>query len=72
MSNSYFYRCTRCLFPNTKPDLELEKGKQCGACNYTDYYQKIDWTKRERDLMVRIEKVKNNKKIQIHMIVLLQ
>tara|TARA_B100001248_G_scaffold87105_2_gene63911 strand:+ start:1974 stop:3113 length:1140 start_codon:yes stop_codon:yes gene_type:complete len=50
------------LFPNTKPDLELEKGKQCGACNYTDYYQKIDWTKRERDLMERIEKVKNNKK----------
>ena len=63
MSNAYFYRCPRCLFPNTKPDLELEKGKQCGACNYTDYYKNIDWKKREADLMQRLAKYKKETKI---------
>ena len=50
MSENYFFRCTQCLLPNTKPDLELQKGKKCGACNYTEYYNKIDWKKRESEL----------------------
>ena len=62
MSNTYFYRCPRCLFPNTKPDLELEKGKQCGACNYTDYYKNIDWKKREADLTQRLAQYKKETK----------
>jgi len=62
MSEDYFYRCIRCLFPNTKPDLELQRGKQCGACNYTDYYDKINWNERESELLKRIEKIKNDRK----------
>jgi len=25
MSQDYFFRCTKCLLPNTKPDLELQQ-----------------------------------------------
>lgn len=62
MSDNFFFRCSKCLLPNTKPDLELKKGQQCGACNYMDYYNKIDWKKREIDLIQRIEKIKKNRK----------
>ncbi len=62
MSENYFFRCTKCLLPNTKPDLELQKGKQCGACNYTEYYNKIDWKKRESEILKRIKKIKDNNK----------
>mgnify|MGYP001422589519 CR=1 FL=1 len=64
MAQDYFYRCIRCLLPNTKPDLELEQGKQCGACNYTDYYNQIDWAKRESELLKKIEKIKDSRTSQ--------
>ena len=62
MSDPYFFRCINCLFPNTKPDLELEKGNRCGACNYTDYYNNIDWVERNSELLQRVEKIKDTRK----------
>ena len=62
MSENFFYRCIRCLLPNTKPDLVLKRGHQCGACNYIDYYNKIDWNKRETDLIQRVKLVKEKRK----------
>ena len=58
-----FYRCKKCLFPSTKPDLHFDEKKICMACKYTDYYQKIDWKKREKEFYELINKIKSDKQI---------
>ena len=33
-----FYRCKKCLFPSTKPDLHFDGKGICMACIHVDYY----------------------------------
>jgi len=53
-----FYRCKKCLFPNTKPDLFFDKDGICQACKYVDYYRKIDWNGRREKFDKLIESIK--------------
>ena len=52
-----FYRCKKCLFPSTKPDLHFDEKIICMACKYVDYYKKIDWQKREKEFFKLIDKI---------------
>jgi len=42
-------RCIKCLFPDTKPDLEFTDGV-CSACLYHESKKDIDWDKRRMEL----------------------
>ncbi len=53
--NNLIYRCKRCLFPNTKPDLHFDDEGVCLACKYTGYYDEIDWDEREKELLTIVE-----------------
>jgi N-acetyl sugar amidotransferase len=44
------FRCTRCLYPNTKPDLWFEDGV-CSACLAFDKRKEIDWDARKTDFL---------------------
>ena len=39
--------CTRCLYPNTKPDLTFNEEGICSACIAFDQREQIDWKERE-------------------------
>lgn len=45
-----FIRCTRCCYPNTKPDLYFDENGVCSACLNFDKAKQIDWEAREQDL----------------------
>ncbi len=40
--------CTRCLYPDTKPDLSFDSEGVCSACNSFDLRKIVDWDKREK------------------------
>ena len=51
--------CTKCLFPETKPDLFFNESGICSACvaaNEKDL--SIDWNQREKDFFTIVEKYK--------------
>ena len=43
--------CIKCLFPETKPDLEFNKEGICNACTNYLNRPKIDWDKREKEFL---------------------
>lgn len=45
MHNSFF-RCRKCLFPSTKPDLHFDENQVCLACKFTDESKVIDFEER--------------------------
>lgn len=50
--------CTRCLYPDTKPDLSFNEEGVCSACLAFDARKEIDWGKREdefRKLRVKLD-----------------
>lgn len=44
------FRCSRCLYPNTKPDLHFRDGL-CSACMAFDAREKINWPAREAEFL---------------------
>lgn len=53
-----FFRCYRCLYPNTKPDIWFDETGLCSACIAYDKRKLIDWDKRREEF---IELVCNNR-----------
>ena len=51
--------CTRCLLPDTKPDLEFDKNGVCFACLGADEKEQIDWDKRKEELKKILNKHKS-------------
>ena len=43
-------RCTRCLYPTTKPDLHFDEHGVCSACRSFDRRKEIDWAARKQDI----------------------
>lgn len=41
--------CTRCLYPDTKPDLFFDEEGVCSACRSFERRQSVDWDERRRD-----------------------
>ena len=55
-----FFRCAKCLLPNTKPDLRFHQGGQCSACLNYEVRRNIDWKAREEQFIGHFEKNKRN------------
>jgi len=54
--------CSRCLFPETKPDLAFDEQGVCSACLAADEKHKgIDWQKREREFKEIVDYYKKPK-----------
>lgn len=41
--------CTRCLYPDTKPDLSFDEAGVCSACKAYENRVQIDWEAREKE-----------------------
>jgi N-acetyl sugar amidotransferase len=60
-NNQEFFRCRRCFYPSTKPDLEFSQEMICGACRFRDYEDSIDWDKRKDDFLRLAEEMKEKR-----------
>lgn len=54
--------CTKCLYPDTKPDLTFNDEGVCSACIAYEEREDIDWSKRQKDFAELCEEVKKKKK----------
>ena len=53
--------CTKCVMPNTKPDLNFDENGICDACNsQQDKNSTIDWKKREQEFLSLIKQYKKH------------
>jgi N-acetyl sugar amidotransferase len=52
--------CKKCLFPDSKPQLEFDENDVCDACRYAEEKEIIDWNERKNDLKKILEKYKKN------------
>jgi len=53
--------CTKCIMPNTKPDLHFDSKGVCDACrSQEDKNSNIDWEAREKDFLSLVEQYKSN------------
>src|ERR1700690_478665 len=48
--------CTRCVMPDTKPDLILDDEGVCNACRAYENRKAVDWDARKRELLTVIDK----------------
>lgn len=51
--------CTRCVMPETKPDLFFDDGGTCDACRSAQLKNSIDWDKRQTEFVELIEKYRS-------------
>ena len=47
--------CTRCLYPDTKPDLHFDDEGVCGACRSFEQRTAVDWQKRKQEFLDVVE-----------------
>ena len=43
--------CTRCIMPDTKPDLLLDEAGVCNACRSYERRHQVDWAQRHQQLL---------------------
>jgi N-acetyl sugar amidotransferase len=48
--------CKRCTISNQRPRIQFDKEGICSACNYSEYKNKINWKKREDELLFLLDK----------------
>src|SRR4051812_23085134 len=48
--------CTRCVLPETKPDLHIDDDGVCSACRAFEARTEIDWDERRRELLEVLER----------------
>ena len=51
--------CTRCLIPNSKPDISFNEKGICNACINFENRVEIDWEARKKELKNILDKYKN-------------
>lgn len=58
MSDTIKY-CTKCVMPETKPDLWFNEDGVCAACQFFEQRDEIDWTSRQKELEEVVEKYRS-------------
>ncbi len=43
--------CKKCVISNQRPRITFDENGICSACNYVEEKKKIDWDKRESELL---------------------
>lgn len=51
--------CKKCLFPDTKPELEFDENGVCSACRNAELKDEIDWDSRRKELEQIFEKYRS-------------
>src|SRR3989338_4736051 len=51
--------CTRCVLPNTKPDLNFDAEGICAACRNYENRTEVDWIKREKELIAIFDRYRS-------------
>ena len=51
--------CKKCLYPNTKPQLQFDERGICSACNNHKLKDEVNWVKKKEDLLLILEKYKS-------------
>ena len=50
--------CKKCLYPDTKPQLNFDENGVCDACIAAEKKEQIDWDERKEELKQLVEKYK--------------
>ena len=58
MSDKIKY-CTKCVMPETKPDLWFNEEGVCAACQYFEERAEVDWDARQKELEAVVEKYRS-------------
>lgn len=51
--------CTRCIYPDTKPDLQLDQEGVCSACRSFENRKAVDWSSRQNEFLELLEKYRS-------------
>ncbi len=51
--------CTKCLYPDTKPDLHFDEHGVCNACRAYENRAEVDWDARKNEFLEIIERYRN-------------
>ena len=51
--------CKKCLYPDTKPQLNFDDNGVCDACRWAEQKEKVDWDSRKKDLAAILEKYRS-------------
>lgn len=51
--------CSRCVMPDTKPDLILDEEGVCNACRSYERRKEVDWDAREKELVEVVARYRN-------------
>jgi len=51
--------CTRCVMPETKPDLRIDKDGVCSACRYYEGRAAVDWDRRKSELLSILDRYRS-------------
>jgi len=51
--------CTRCLYPETKPDLSFDAKGVCSACLSYEKRTEVDWESRKREFLEITERYRS-------------
>jgi N-acetyl sugar amidotransferase len=54
--------CTRCVMPDTKPDLQFDQDGVCSACRYYERRGVVDWDQRKKELNAIVERCRPQNK----------
>ena len=55
----YIKYCTRCVMPETKPDLAIDEEGVCSACRYLEHRGEIDWDLRRREILEILDRFRS-------------
>ena len=56
---AYVKYCKKCLYPDTKPQLQFDENGVCSACTNNKVKQNVDWKSKRKDFLKLIEKYRN-------------
>ena len=51
--------CKKCLYPNTKPQLQFDEKGICSACNNYKLKDEVNWVKKKEDFLLILEKYRS-------------
>ena len=51
--------CKKCLYPNTKPQLQFDERGICSACNNQKLKDEVNWVKKKEDFLLILEKYRS-------------
>ncbi len=54
--------CTKCILPDTRPNIRFDSEGVCDACNNHNIKQDIDWQKREQAFRIIVDNAKKRSK----------